>query len=107
MENMPLFIATIFAGLLAESRVGTDRVGLNSFVYGWMAVRVLYTANYITTETRAWSYLRSLLVSLLDLDSRTRLTLSSVFRGNWLGFCRPGKICSRSGQLRPAGAAKM
>ncbi|CZT24052.1 uncharacterized protein RCC_09769 [Ramularia collo-cygni] len=61
MENMPLFVAAIFAGLLAESRVGVDQVGLNTFVYGWMAVRVLYTANYLTTETRAWSYLRSIL----------------------------------------------
>lgn len=72
MENLPLYIAAIFAGVLAESRVGTDKVGLNSFVYGWMAIRMLYTVNYINTETRAWSYLRSLLVSALDSTARLR-----------------------------------
>lgn len=68
MENMPLFIAAIFAGLLAESRIGADQVGLSSFVYGWMAIRILYTANYLSTETRVWSYLRSALVSSYSLN---------------------------------------
>jgi len=61
LENMPLFVATVFAGLFAEQIVGEGAVGLNDFVVGWMAIRVLYTINYITAETMQWSYLRSLL----------------------------------------------
>jgi uncharacterized MAPEG superfamily protein len=53
MENMPLFVAVIFAGLLANTRLGEDSVGLNRFVYGWMITRVLYTVAYITTESRS------------------------------------------------------
>ncbi|KAI5362973.1 Putative membrane-associated, eicosanoid/glutathione metabolism (MAPEG) protein [Septoria linicola] len=61
LENMPLYVAAVFAGLLAENRLGKDSIGLESFVYGWNLIRILYTANYLTTETRVWSYLRSLL----------------------------------------------
>ncbi|GIZ41497.1 hypothetical protein CKM354_000480000 [Cercospora kikuchii] len=61
LENMPLYVAAVFAGLLAENKLGKGSVGLASFVYGWNAIRILYTANYLTTETRNWSYLRSLL----------------------------------------------
>ncbi|CAK3872718.1 uncharacterized protein RCC_09769 [Lecanosticta acicola] len=61
LENMPLFVATIFAGILAESRVGEDGIGLSNFAVGWMFIRILYTANYLTTETRAWSHARSVL----------------------------------------------
>ncbi|SMQ54202.1 unnamed protein product [Zymoseptoria tritici ST99CH_3D7] len=61
MENMPLFIAAVFAGLFANARLGEDQVGLNRFVVGWMVSRVLYTVAYIKTETRAWARLRSIL----------------------------------------------
>lgn len=61
LENMPLFIATVFAGLLAEQRAGEGAVGLSTFCVGWMVVRVLYTINYIVTETVQWSLLRSVL----------------------------------------------
>ena len=61
LENMPLFIATVFAGLLAEQKAGAGAVGLDMFCVGWMLVRVLYTGNYIMTASLKWSYLRSLL----------------------------------------------
>ncbi|KAK5132317.1 hypothetical protein LTR08_009225 [Meristemomyces frigidus] len=61
LENMPLFVATVFAGLLAEQRVGEGGVGLSAFCVGWMVVRTVYTANYIVAETVAWSYLRTAL----------------------------------------------
>ncbi|KAK5696597.1 hypothetical protein LTR97_007900 [Elasticomyces elasticus] len=60
LENMPLFVAAVFAGLLAENQVGrSGDVGLTAFCIGWMAIRVLYTINYLTTETQLWSYARS------------------------------------------------
>lgn len=58
---MPLFVAAVFAGLLAEQQAGEGAVGLDAFCVGWMVVRVLYTVNYITTESLQWSYVRSLL----------------------------------------------
>lgn len=61
LENMPLYVATIFAGMLAEQRAGEGELGLLNFVVGWMAIRTLYTANYLATETVVWSYLRSAL----------------------------------------------
>lgn len=61
LENMPLYVAAVFAGLLAENKLGKGSIGLESFVYGWNLIRILYTANYLTTETKLWSYLRSLL----------------------------------------------
>ncbi|KAK0352404.1 hypothetical protein LTR91_025191 [Friedmanniomyces endolithicus] len=60
LENMPLLVAAVFAGLLAENQIGSrGEVGLTAFCVGWMAIRVLYTANYLTTETQGWSYVRS------------------------------------------------
>ncbi|KAK3111738.1 hypothetical protein LTR53_012703, partial [Teratosphaeriaceae sp. CCFEE 6253] len=61
LENMPLFIAAIFAGLLAQSQGSEDSVGLTAFAVGWMVIRVAYTANYLVTETQGWSYVRSAL----------------------------------------------
>lgn len=58
-ENMPLFVAAVFAGLMAERSAGTGSVGLDSFVMGWMGCRVVYTINYILAESVSWSYLRS------------------------------------------------
>lgn len=58
---MPLFIAAVFAGLLAEQKAGNGAVGLNDFVAAFLLIRVAYTINYIVTETVQWSYLRSLL----------------------------------------------
>ncbi|KAK4544395.1 hypothetical protein LTR36_004286 [Oleoguttula mirabilis] len=61
LENMPLFVATVFAGLLADQQAGNGAVGLSTFCVGWMVVRTLYTINYIVVETQQWSYVRSLL----------------------------------------------
>lgn len=61
LENMPLFVAAVFAGLMAERSAGQGSVGLDMFVMGWMGMRVVYTANYIVTESASWSYLRSLM----------------------------------------------
>lgn len=61
LENMPLYVAAVFAGILGESRAGVGALGLDTFVIGWNVIRVLYTANYLTAETMKWSYLRSLL----------------------------------------------
>ena len=48
LENMPLFVAAIFAGLLAQKETGSD-LGTTKFAWSWLAVRALYTANYLTT----------------------------------------------------------
>nr|POE71979.1 hypothetical protein CFP56_11855 [Quercus suber] len=61
LENMPLYIASVFAGLLAEAKIGQGELGLKSFVVGWMVTRVLYTINYLNVESQGWSYIRSLL----------------------------------------------
>lgn len=61
LENMPLFVAAVLVGLLAEQRAGEGAIGLSAFCTGWMVIRILYTANYIVTETQQWSYVRSLL----------------------------------------------
>ncbi|KAF7194138.1 hypothetical protein HII31_04546 [Pseudocercospora fuligena] len=61
LENMPLYVAAVFAGMLAEARVGEGEIGLINFVLGWNAIRIAYTANYLATETMGWSYLRSAL----------------------------------------------
>jgi uncharacterized MAPEG superfamily protein len=72
-ENFPLFVAAIFAGLLAEERLKTPllgglsasaaaaQIGVTAFSVGWLALRVLYTANYITTTSKAFAAVRSLL----------------------------------------------
>ena len=61
LENMPLFCVVVLGGILAEQKVGEDELGLIEFVVGWMVLRVLYTVNYLMTETLEWSYLRSAL----------------------------------------------
>lgn len=72
LESFPLFVATVFAGLLAEqSAKGTLQkaftsdngvpTGLMRFVYSWFAVRIAYNIAYITTTTNKWSFVRSLL----------------------------------------------
>lgn len=72
MENMPLFIAAVFAGLLADQATkGTvGRALLTSggvsdkmkrFLTSWFAIRGLYTAAYITTSDNKYSVIRSLL----------------------------------------------
>lgn len=60
LENMPLFVAAVFAGLFAERETGQS-VGVDTFAVALLVVRVLYTVNYLTTETQKWSYVRSLL----------------------------------------------
>lgn len=61
LENMPLFVAAVFSGLLAEQKAGVGAVRLNTFAAAFMVVRILYTINYLTTETVRMSYVRSLL----------------------------------------------
>lgn len=61
LENMPLFVAAVFAGLFASQRAGYDVAGLETFVLGWLVIRVAYTINYITTDTVRLSYARSAL----------------------------------------------
>ncbi|KAK4617829.1 hypothetical protein CLAFUW4_12022 [Fulvia fulva] len=65
LENMPLYVATLFAGMLAENRVGEGELGLINFVVGWMVIRTLYTVNYLATEqSQGWTQVRSLLYFL-------------------------------------------
>lgn len=61
LENMPLFVATIFAGILAEQRAGENEIGLINFTLGWMIIRTLYTAVYLTNDTQGKASIRSLL----------------------------------------------
>jgi len=63
LENMPLFVAAIFAGILAERETGRD-LGTSSFALAWLATRVAYTVNYLRTESMKWTYLRSALYFL-------------------------------------------
>lgn len=60
MENMPIFYASLLVGLLAEQKSGRD-LGLGTFAVGWMVSRVIYVGNYIVTESKEWSLLRSLM----------------------------------------------
>ena len=64
LENMPLFCAAIFAGLLAEQKGVPGQIALNEFAVGFVLLRVLYTISYILTETIRLSYLRSALYFL-------------------------------------------
>lgn len=69
VENLPLYVAAVFAGLLAEQAtkgtVGKTYVsssiptGLTRFIYSWFAIRILHNVAYITTTTKQWSHLRS------------------------------------------------
>lgn len=59
LENMPLFVAAVLAGFLAEQKAGS--IGLDVFCVSWMVTRILYTINYINTDTQRWSQLRSAL----------------------------------------------
>lgn len=61
LENMPLYVAAVFAGYLAEQKAGAGAVGLNTFVGAWFALRIAYTVAFITIESRKWAGLRSLL----------------------------------------------
>lgn len=70
MENMPLYIAAVFAGLLAEqSAKGTISevlvshnapTGLTKFVYSWFVLRLLYNMLYINTSQQKWTHFRSM-----------------------------------------------
>jgi uncharacterized MAPEG superfamily protein len=82
MENMPLFVAAVFAGLLAEQRVGEGEIGLGAYCVGWMVLRVLYTANYMMAETRAWSLVRSVLYLSGCLWSFVTLWRAAFVLGN-------------------------
>jgi uncharacterized MAPEG superfamily protein len=58
LENFPIFVAAIFAGLLAEREAGRD-LGTIFFAAAWLVVRLLYTINYINTTSMKWTYARS------------------------------------------------
>lgn len=82
LENMPLYVATVFAGMLAEARAGESELGLINFVIGWNLIRVLYTANYLASETIQWSYLRSVLYFAGTGWSFSMLYRSALVLGN-------------------------
>jgi uncharacterized MAPEG superfamily protein len=58
LENFPLFVAAIFAGLLAEREAGRA-LGTSFFAASWLIVRTLYTINYVNTTSMKWTYARS------------------------------------------------
>lgn len=58
LENMPLFVAAVFAGLLAEKEAGRD-LGTSFFAAGWLIARTLYAINYVNTTSMKWTYARS------------------------------------------------
>jgi len=58
LENMPLFVAAVFAGLLAERDAGRD-LGTSFFAASWLIVRTLYTINYVNTTSMKWTFARS------------------------------------------------
>ena len=64
LENMPLFVAAIFAGILAEEKAGVGAAGLNTFAVGGLIVRLAYTFCYISTESQQWAPLRSLMYNV-------------------------------------------
>ena len=66
MENMPILVAAILAGLIAEQKAGSGAVGLSRFAVGWLVARTVYTANYLTAETIQWSYLRSVCYNIAN-----------------------------------------
>lgn len=69
IENLPLYTAAVFAGLLAERTTATGLIkgpdqgqqvtGLMGFVAAWFAVRSLYTVAYLQIESREKSFIRS------------------------------------------------
>jgi len=58
LENFPIFVAAVFAGLLAEREAGRD-LGTSFFAAGFLIVRTLYTINYVNTTSMKWTYARS------------------------------------------------
>lgn len=58
LENMPLFVAAVFAGLLAEKEAGRD-LGTTLFAAGWLIARTLYAINYVNTTSMKWTHARS------------------------------------------------
>jgi uncharacterized MAPEG superfamily protein len=58
LENMPLFVAAVFAGLFAERDAGRD-LGTSFFAASCLIVRTLYTINYVNTTSMKWTYARS------------------------------------------------
>lgn len=84
LENMPLFVATAYTGLLAKQKIEKGEVG--QFVVGWMIVRVLYTINSLVTET-----IQELLSNCVVFH---RVVLGVLC--NWEGGARLGQLESRS-----------
>jgi uncharacterized MAPEG superfamily protein len=60
LENMPLFVAANFAGLLAEKAGGKGSVGVDAYAVGFLVVRALHTVFYLRIESHAWSNLRTM-----------------------------------------------
>lgn len=65
-ENAPLFVATIFACLLAEQQEGADQTGADTFAIAYVLLRALFVLIYCTTETERWSYVRSFLFTFAN-----------------------------------------
>lgn len=61
MENLPLFVAAVFAGLMAEQIGGQGCTSLQRFVGIWMVSRVVYTVVYCAAEREARAWPRSLM----------------------------------------------
>lgn len=59
LENMPLFVAAIFAGFLAEQKAGVGSVGLGTFALWGLVVRVGYTFSYLMIEDKSWALVRT------------------------------------------------
>jgi uncharacterized MAPEG superfamily protein len=63
MENLPLHIAVVVAGLYAEKLSGRD-LGLNAYAEGSIDVRIMYTIAYLRSDSRNMSYFRSVVYNL-------------------------------------------
>nr|OQO18906.1 hypothetical protein B0A51_14061 [Rachicladosporium sp. CCFEE 5018] len=57
MENMPLFVSAVLAGVLAE-REAERSLSVGLFAVLWLTIRSLYTAVYLKTDTQGWGYVR-------------------------------------------------
>ena len=60
MEQMPIYVAAVLAGLMAEGRAGKGCTKLGLFVCCWMMLRTIYTLLYIRTEQKARAWIRGL-----------------------------------------------
>jgi len=89
-ENMPLYVAAVFAGLLVETatlkgnveKAGSGSTGLDRFVYGWFAARVLYSISYISFSSQPLCFLRTLFYSVGTALAFEQLYRAAVVLGS-------------------------